>query len=461
MAQRDGSGEAAFLRRLREELAAWEADGILTVGQAGEIRDRYDFSVADREAGKERNRTVAIVTLAGASLLGLGVILFFAANWPGIPRWGRFAVVFSGMAALFAAGYELGWRKGTFPSTGRAVVVAGCLLYGAGIWLIAQTFNISSHEPNGLLLWALGILPLALALGASPVVTLYAILLASWTCFEVVGFDRPNPVYFPLALATTLPLVYRDRLRFPFWTTVVAVTVALGFDSAHWQGSRPLAPGGHGTMFVLAAWGAVLVLAGSLHGRTGRLAPFRTALRLPGHLLLAALLPALTFRAAFHQPLAEGPAPALPFSIFLVGASAAAAAVLLLEWRRIGADPGLRPLRFEIIVAAWAAFAAAAPVLFPRALPPWAWALSFNLLYAGLCAALVYVADRTRAWLFGYLGVVMFTVLVVCRYFEFAVRLIPKSFVFLAAGGLLLAGGLILEKRRKGAKDEPGREGIR
>lgn len=453
MAHGRGSDEAAFLRRLRDELATWLREGVLTGEQAATIRARYDFSAVDRAAGGERNRTVAIVTLAGATLLGLGIVLFFAANWPGIPRWGRFAIVLSGMGALFSAGYELGWRRETFPLTGRAVVVAGCLLYGAGIWLIAQTFNVSSHEPNGLLLWALGILPLAAVLRASPVITLYAILLASWTLFEVGGFGRANPLYFPLALCTTLPLVYRDRLRFPLWTTVIALTLALGYDCLHWHDGQRWAGIEWVPLPVLTAWGSLLVLVGSVHGHSEHLVSFRTPFRLTGHLLLAGFLPVLTFREVLGH-LAGRTAPALPVRIFLLAACAVAVGLLLIEMRRMLRDPEMLPLRLELICAVCAAGGVAGLVLAPRVLPPWCWALLFNLLYVALSGVLVYVADRTRAWLFGYLGVVMFTVLVVCRYFEFAVRLLPKSFVFLAAGGLLLTGGMFLERRRKLARQE-------
>jgi len=460
MAPGHSTAEIAFLRRLREELSAWRADGILTDRQADEIRARYDFSLVDRATGRERNRTVAIVTLAGSALLGLGVVLFFAANWPGIARWGRFAIVLSAMAALFGAGFELGWRRGTFPLTGRALVVAGCLLYGAGIWLIAQTFNISSHEPNGLLFWALGVLPLAAVLRVSPLVTLYAILLVSWTVLETGSFDRPNPLYFPVAICTTLPLVYRDRLRFPLCTTVLALTLALGFDCIHWHGGHRWSRAEWALPPVLLAWGALLVLLGSVHGRFERWVPFRPAFRVPGHILLAGLLPLLTFRDALSH-LAQAPVPAIPARLFLLAACVAAAGLLALEMRRVPAVPGLLSRGPELLCAGCVVGGVTALSLSPRALPAWGWALLFNLLYIALSAALVFVADRTRAWFLGYLGVVMFTALVVCRYLEFAVRLMPKSFVFLAAGGLLLAGGLFLERRRKAARQETGPEGTR
>ncbi len=38
------------------------------------------------------------------------------------------------------------------------------MFYGAGIWLVAQIYNIDEHYPNGFLFWALGALAMAWAM---------------------------------------------------------------------------------------------------------------------------------------------------------------------------------------------------------------------------------------------------------------------------------------------------------
>jgi uncharacterized membrane protein len=40
----------------------------------------------------------------------------------------------------------------------------GTMMFGAGIWLIAQIYHIDEHYPNALLIWSLGALGLAWAL---------------------------------------------------------------------------------------------------------------------------------------------------------------------------------------------------------------------------------------------------------------------------------------------------------
>jgi hypothetical protein len=65
----------------------------------------------------------------------------------------------------------------------------GCLLYGASIWLIAQIFHINSHYPDGLWMWALGVLPFALALDTLLLHVLLVAILAIWVGTEVLGFS--------------------------------------------------------------------------------------------------------------------------------------------------------------------------------------------------------------------------------------------------------------------------------
>lgn len=38
------------------------------------------------------------------------------------------------------------------------------MLFGAGIWLVAQIYHIEEHYPNGFLIWGLGAMALAWAL---------------------------------------------------------------------------------------------------------------------------------------------------------------------------------------------------------------------------------------------------------------------------------------------------------
>jgi hypothetical protein len=108
----------------------------------------------------------------------------------------------------------------------------------------------------------------------------------------------------------------------------------------------------------------------------------------------------------------------------------------------------VRAVIAEVGIATASVVALASLFLKPGGMTAWIRVVIFDILYLTYCGVLVYLADRARVWWTGYLGVVMFTGFVVCRYFEYAIRLFPKSFVFIAARTLLVAGGVFLERRR-------------
>ena len=66
----------------------------------------------------------------------------------------------------------------------------GCLLYGAGIWLVAQVFHLDAHYPDGVWWWAVGVLPFALCLDTLLLHCLLVALLGLWAGMEVIGFSN-------------------------------------------------------------------------------------------------------------------------------------------------------------------------------------------------------------------------------------------------------------------------------
>jgi uncharacterized membrane protein len=199
-----------------------------------------------------------------------------------------------------------------------------------------------------------------------------------------------------------------------------------------------------------------MVLLGRLHDKRADLAPMGTAWRLPGHLLLAFVLPFFTFHESVERFL-RSYTPTDATRVFLSAAAVAALALLFIRVRgarSMGQSPAVRAPLVESGMATASALVLACVLWKPRGMSAWIWVAFFDVFYLAYCGVLIYLADRTRVWWTGYLGVVMFTGFVVCRYFEYAIRLLPKSFVFIAAGALLLAGGVFLERRRRGGRKE-------
>ena len=112
-------------------------------------------------------RTVAIIVTIAALLIAAGIFSFFASNWAAMPAALKIAVILAGMLAAYALAWELEFRR-ALPLAGRAFLLLGTLIYGAGIFLIAQIYHLAANYPDGFILWMLGALAIAFACASRP-----------------------------------------------------------------------------------------------------------------------------------------------------------------------------------------------------------------------------------------------------------------------------------------------------
>lgn len=173
-----GDGDAEFRGRLSTEVNAWTLDGIISAEQAEAILGRYevpadgtftdedpltDSHAAPNAAAAERGtivgRAISIIGVMGALLVGLGIIIYVAANWDIIPAWVRVTMLVGLTAAINAIGWALlAWFD--YPRIGAAMLVVGALAYGAAIHLVAQIYHVPVNHPNLTTAWFLGALPM-------------------------------------------------------------------------------------------------------------------------------------------------------------------------------------------------------------------------------------------------------------------------------------------------------------
>ena len=143
------------VRWLHEQLPAWVTQGVISPTQADVIRKSYPEPKATLPWG------MVIFSGIGAVVIGLGVILLLAYNWHAMPKFGRLGLIFGALIAMHLWGQWLfqqpDWRR----QLGEALSLLGTMLFGAGIWLVAQVYHIDEHYPNGFLLWAGGALAMA------------------------------------------------------------------------------------------------------------------------------------------------------------------------------------------------------------------------------------------------------------------------------------------------------------
>ena len=168
-------------------------------------------------------RVISVIAIMGATLVGLGIITYVAANWSAIPPLARVALLVAVTAAIYAGGWALLARFG-LRRAGAAVILAGALAYGAAIHLIAQIYHLPVNHPGLTAAWFLGVAPIAYIVRARSLLTLALILLLAAAGFRAQrwsdGFGADTALLLlPAALTLAALLFAAGRLQARFdWT---------------------------------------------------------------------------------------------------------------------------------------------------------------------------------------------------------------------------------------------------
>lgn len=202
---------------LLKEIERWQAQGWIT--QEGADRIRFDLVASRSGLGLAQ----VLATLA-AVLIGFAAMSFVAANWHEMSKLARLAVIFAGLwSSLAVAGVLLQAGRGGFA---HASLLAAVAIYGAGIMLIAQTYQMDGHPPNAVWLWGLGALAAGLLTRSNPVLAVSLVVFVVWHWME--QFDSWKDVHWAFL---------------PAWAGVAA-----GFAMTRWR------PGLHLLSLALMSW---------------------------------------------------------------------------------------------------------------------------------------------------------------------------------------------------------------
>lgn len=245
-----------FREWLAKESEGWSVDGLISPDQRARILARYP------EEETPSGRMAFVLRAFGVLLFGAAVMLVIGHNWADLPRGGKLATVVAGVALLQGVGL---WYTFNARRTGSVLGhLAGCLMFGAGIALVGQTYHMDAHSPDAVLAWCLGTLPFALVLESALLHVATLALAATWLLMELGDYgDALSPqikwtrLAFLLLLLPSAAAAYRSRLP------VVAGAVAWAL-AATWFVFR----GGFAiACFTLPLALAALHPAGSPHAR--------------------------------------------------------------------------------------------------------------------------------------------------------------------------------------------------
>ncbi len=253
-----------FVAQLKQELSRWRDGGLVNAEQERAILALYP------DAGSKvdvRHRAPAIVIGLAAALLGLGVILFYASNWAGMPPWLKLVQIFAVLILTYGGAFYLLLTDRRHPLAGRGLLLVGMLAYGAAIGLIAQIYHISAHPTTGVLVWAVGVLALSMIVEDRFGYYLAAALAFIWNFWEYATFNNPNYGYiaFPLILFFCFR---RIGQRGGLLTSLLAGLFYFFQINFYWLKDEPQA-GALAFCFALAPAGVLLAALARLRTRPG------------------------------------------------------------------------------------------------------------------------------------------------------------------------------------------------
>ena len=245
-----------FREWLAKESQLWHEQGVLQPGQRDQILARYP-----EEAGS--GRLAFALRVFGVLLLFAATLLVVAHNWSELPRGARLAAVIAVVALLQGVGL---WHTFRARRTGSVLGhLAGCLMFGAGVALVGQTYHMDAHSPDAVLAWCLATLPFALALESTLLHLVTLSLAAIWMGMEMSGQEFASrsqlgwlQFTYLLLLLPSMAAAYRNQAPviagavawalmiqwLPFGRTpsLAAFVLPLGLAAAHPAGN----PYGHG-----------------------------------------------------------------------------------------------------------------------------------------------------------------------------------------------------------------------
>lgn len=194
----------------------------------------------------------------------------------------KVAIVVAVILGTYAAGWLLS-KTNTHRRIGEALIFLGAIMYGVGIWLIAQINGYDLDFHLGLLLWACGIAPVAFLARSGIIAVLCCTVLNAWLIVEPFSYTN---VCFWAVLSFTLAYFVQSP-----W----ALSKVL-FGSAVW-----LVDKAHFGAYELSLFGLILCLGFHVHAAQKRLVPMSQPFLYLGTIIALLGVLSITQQTQFHS----------------------------------------------------------------------------------------------------------------------------------------------------------------
>lgn len=191
---REGANGPVSLGRRRwlsAEVQRWTEAQLISEQQGRAIVSQYPDEAALKRRGVVRG-VVTLGVLAGAMVVA-ACLMLVEHNLARLTRYDKTVAVLGVVAAAFA-GSMIGYRRGS-QVMGEALALLGTLLFGAGLWALADIYHIQGHYPEVFFWWMVGTMVTATLLKAPMCSAAAVVLSGAWAGTEILGFERGNSLF--------------------------------------------------------------------------------------------------------------------------------------------------------------------------------------------------------------------------------------------------------------------------
>jgi uncharacterized membrane protein len=424
------------IKWLLDEIDLWVNDGIIEPLQALALKSRYPETAEGPAWGR------IIFFSIGAILFGLGVILIFAYNWQKMHKFVKLAVIFAALAGAHGVGFSLRRPASRYQTAGEGLHLLGTMLFGAGIWLIAQIYHIEEHWPIAFLIWGFGALALAWGLPSIVHGIVATLLFVLWNSFEAFNFKDPYLISAFLILGSIMPLAWLKRSR-------VLVTICLvGFLFTLFVSVSVLE--GDLAALIIFFCACILIAAGLVVRQHNLFAEISPVFSFIGFFIYFGILFLLSF---YHRGKGTWSVQFDQFMDSLFFFSFALAAIGLWAWaiwpvaqKKVST---IKVWRLEYCGILTALIILLLNTLGLLPLKGWMGMAVFNILFLYQSIMMIITGCKNLNLKITVSGCVLFTVIAVARYTDLFVSLLTRSLVFFIAGAALFSVGLYYSKTKK------------
>lgn len=430
-----------WIRKLFEETKQWVAEGIIDEGQAARIKSVYSGKI-------EYGRLINTFAMIGSVLVGLGILLFVASNWDKLGRPTKIIIIFSAIAGFNFTAYYFYYFKKDLRSLTEGFSLIGAFAFGAGIWLIAQMYQIHYNFSAGMIFWILGIIPVALICRSWTIVALSSILSWLWLISYNVGyFQREACGFFLLALIIiALSYFYKQKFAlfiiiaaflswlFHFWIADI-MRVPHAFDNNALMPQMLL-------VMLYASFGIVLYGLGIWHQKIGRFAGFSFMYKFLGMLILMLSTYSLTFAHHYYKHFALTVPAATGIVIFLLSIIAVSLFYFLSHLLAEGAERKEARLVFGFFILQL--IATVISFVWPIAASP-----VYNIALLVQVLGFMYAGFLRHSEGIFRMAIIVFFLDILSRYFDIFWQMMPRSILFIFGGIILIGGAIFADRKRK------------